>query len=113
MPQVSLVNAVFPSSVRIPPQGLLYLAGALEASGVTVEVRDYQLCPDPCPQLPQTFAAFLAGSGPIIGISCMSYVLPLVLPAIVEHRRTAPDAFIVLGGIGPSPIAAALMEYCP
>ena len=112
MSDITLVNAVFPTPVRVPPQGLLYLTASLEAAGFSVEIRDYQLCALDRPCEPETFARFLEGSARIVGISCMSYALGLVIAASRLLKAKEPDKFLVLGGIGPSGVAEPLMDYC-
>ncbi|POF29678.1 B12-binding domain-containing radical SAM protein [Roseibium marinum] len=113
MAHITLVNAVLPSAVNVPPQGLLYLTAALEAAGFEVEIRDYQLCGDPEPWTPETLAHFVRGSAPIIGFSCMSYILPLICRASALIKSERPDVRIVLGGIGPAGAGATLLDYCP
>jgi anaerobic magnesium-protoporphyrin IX monomethyl ester cyclase len=110
---ITLVNAVLPSSVNVPPQGILYLTAALEAAGFTVEIRDYQLCRDPEPWTPEALARFVRGSAPIVGFSCMSYILPLICRASALIKAERPDVRIVLGGIGPAGAGAPLLDYCP
>lgn len=113
MAHITLVNAVLPSSVNVSPQGILYLTAALEAAGFEVEIRDYQLCRDPEPWTPETLARFVRGSAPIIGFSCMSYILPLICRASTLIKNERPEARILLGGIGPAGAGAALLDYCP
>lgn len=113
MSDITLVNTVFPSEVRVPPQGSLYLTAALEASGYTVELRDYQHCETADPWYPETLAAFAANAAPVLGFSCMSYALPLVIAAARLIKQREPSRTIILGGIGPSPVAEQLLRYCP
>jgi hypothetical protein len=47
MSDITLINTVFPSEVKVPPQGSLYLAAALEEAGLEAELRDYQQCTRP------------------------------------------------------------------
>lgn len=113
MPDITLVNAVLPSEVKVPPQGLLYLTAALEEAGFEVEIRDYQLSPDPEPWTPAAMARFVRGAAPIIGFSCMSYILPLICRAAEAIKAERPDVRLVLGGIGPTGAGAPLLDYCP
>jgi radical SAM superfamily enzyme YgiQ (UPF0313 family) len=113
VPDITLVNAVFPSSVRVPPHGLLYVTASLIAAGFSVELRDYQQCPANLPpEEPASLARFAGCSSPVVGISCMSYALPLVIEAARQMKAERPDVVIVVGGIGPSPVAARLLVFC-
>lgn len=111
MTDVTLVNAVFPSDVRIPPHGLLSLASSLNHTGFIVEVRDFQLCTIESPSDPIEFARFLEPCGQVLGISCMSYVVPLVLAGLELFKARNPNVHVVLGGIGVSGVAESLLEY--
>jgi radical SAM superfamily enzyme YgiQ (UPF0313 family) len=113
MTDITLVNTVFPSDVKVPPQGILYLTAALEAAGFAVDIRDYQLSGYDDPWEPAALARFAERSAPVIGFSCMSYALPLVIAAARLVKRQDPDKVIVLGGIGPSGAGEALLDYCP
>lgn len=113
MSDITLVNTVFPSDVKVPPQGILYLTAAIEDAGFAVDIRDYQLCGYDDPWEPAALARFVERSAPIIGFSCMSYALPLVISAARLIKRRHPEKTIVLGGIGPSGAGGALLEFCP
>ncbi|MBV8368595.1 MAG: cobalamin-dependent protein [Candidatus Eremiobacteraeota bacterium] len=113
MSDITLVNTVLPSEVKVPPQGILYLTAALEAAGFDVDIRDYQLCEFDAPWEPATLARFVEGSAPVIGFSAMSYALPLVIATARLVKERAPEKIIVAGGIGPSGAGAPLLDYCP
>lgn len=114
MSDITLVNTVFPSDVKVPPQGILYLTAAIEAAGFAVDIRDYQLCGYDDPWEPAALARFAErGSAPVIGFSCMSYALPLVIATARLIKARAPEKIVVLGGIGPSGAGPALLDYCP
>ena len=113
MSDVTLVNAVLPCSVTATPLGILCLAASIEQAGYEVDVRDYQLCSSENAALPLTFAHFVNTDSPIIGIGCMSYALPLVIEAVEAIKDRNPDCHIVLGGIGPSGVAAELLKFSP
>ncbi len=113
MTDITLVNTVFPSEVKVPPQGILYLTAALEDAGFEVDIRDYQLCGYDDPWEPAALARFVKRSAPVLGFSCMSYALPLVIQAARLIKQRYPSKVIVLGGIGPSGAGEALLSYCP
>jgi anaerobic magnesium-protoporphyrin IX monomethyl ester cyclase len=110
---VTLVNAVFPTPITVPPHGILYLTSSLRAAGRTVELRDYQLSSTSRPSDVASFAAFADADSPILGISCMSYALPLVIEAARILKSRNPDRALVLGGIGPSAVATRLLAFSP
>lgn len=123
MSDITLINTVFPSEVKVPPQGSLYLAAALEEAGMDAELRDYQQCTRPdhphrlddgCqPWHPESLAAFAAGGAEVVGFSCMSYALPLIIETAKLIKQREPDRFLILGGIGPSGVAEPLLDFCP
>jgi radical SAM superfamily enzyme YgiQ (UPF0313 family) len=111
---ITLVNTVLPSDVKVAPQGILYLTAAIEAAGFAVDIRDYQLCGYEDPWEPAALARFVErGSARVIGFSCMSYALPLVIAAARLIKARDPGKILVLGGIGPSGAGPALLDYCP
>jgi anaerobic magnesium-protoporphyrin IX monomethyl ester cyclase len=110
---ITLVNLVFPTEVRVPPHGQLYLLAALEQAGYAVELRDYQLCELAEPWEPETVVRFAADSAPIIGFGCMSYALPLLIEASARIKRADPGKVIIAGGIGPSAVAERLLRAAP
>lgn len=113
MKDITLVNPVFPSSTKIPPYGLLYLAATLEKEGYSVEVRDYQVheCDDPWE--PSRFLEFLKGSSPLIGATTYSFNLPFLAKAFSELKKEEPEKKILLGGIGVTGVHRAFMENFP
>ncbi|MCG8424315.1 MAG: B12-binding domain-containing radical SAM protein [Proteobacteria bacterium] len=113
MSDMTLVNVVLPSAVKVPPHGCLYLISALEQAGYEVELRDYQQCSLDEPWLPDTLARFASGGARVLGMSCMSYALPLLIEAARRIKRAEPDRIIVAGGIGPSAVAGPLLDFCP
>lgn len=112
MSDITLVNTVLPSEVKVPPQGILYLTAALEAEGFEVDVRDYQLCELDAPWEPATLARFAENAAPVLGFSAMSYALPLIIAAARIVKARTPETLVVVGGIGPSGGGAPLLDYC-
>ncbi len=98
---------------RVPLASLCLLAAAAEG-GYDVAFRDYQLMGEGDALSAAHFAESIDDpDADVIAISCMSNLLPLVIAgtAILKARR--PDVIVVLGGIGPSGVAAPLMEAFP
>ncbi|MEW6357458.1 MAG: radical SAM protein [Planctomycetota bacterium] len=95
------------------PLGPLYLTAALERGGFTVDFRDYQThqCEDPF--RPETIAAYLADSAPVLGVSCMANLLPFTLLALQDFKARHPDRTVVLGGVGSKTVERLVLERCP
>lgn len=98
---------------REPPLGPLYIAGALERLGVSVEFRDYQLAPDADGFSGRRLADFLADHAEIVAVSCFVDMLPVVIDATRILREESPDTTIILGGPGPSASADRILELYP
>ncbi len=112
---------------RYVPLGLLYLTAALEQTGWQVDFRDFQL--DACKEHSLTdssyrlspgtgssvnsFSTFLENSAPVLGMSCMSDLLPLAILAAGKVKEISPEKVIILGGIGPSGVAEELLSAFP
>ncbi len=116
----TLVNACFykPSGDSfgglLPPTplGPLYLASAVQQAGYDLELRDFQtVTHHPEQPLHQQFEVFLEGSAPLLGISTMSDLLPMAILALRDYKARHKETTVVLGGIGPSSVAPALMEH--
>ena len=95
------------------PLGPLYIAACLEREGYNVELADYQVF-----SAARTFDANdlvegLSNPAPVIGISCMSNLLPYTIHVAEKLKDRYPDRQIVLGGVGPSPVAREIIEAFP
>lgn len=118
MSDMTLVNLTFGFKERgdphsLIPLGCLYLVAALEQQGFRVDFRDYQLNTLKNPFKTETFLSFLEGAADIIGISCCSDLLPLVVAAARKWKAERPEATIILGGVGPTGVAKELLENFP
>ncbi len=110
---LTLVHLQGPAPVVSPPLGCLCLIGALEAQGIHVDFRDYQL-ETSSPFDPDGLVRFLTDdAAPIIGIGGMVNVLPHLVRALRAVREASPTTRIVLGGPGPSSVALPLLESYP
>jgi hypothetical protein len=91
------------------PLGPLYFTGALERAGFVVDFRDYQThaCKDPFH--PETIAAYLADSAPVLGVSCMANLLPFTLMALQDFKARHPDRAVVLGGVGSKSVERLIL----
>lgn len=112
---------------RYVPLGVLYLTAVLEQAGFRVDFRDFQLgaCKEHSDtdssyrifpsggSIVEDFIAFLETSAPVLGIGCMSDLLPLTLLAVRQLKECCPDKVVILGGIGPGGVAEELMAAFP
>ncbi len=111
VPEVTLVHFQPPASVVSPPLGCLCLLAALAESGITAALRDYQLHEHGSRlDIHDMLRFVLEDSGQVIGFSCMVHMLPHLVLLLREIRRQAPEKKIVLGGPGPSSVAAPLLR---
>jgi radical SAM superfamily enzyme YgiQ (UPF0313 family) len=95
------------------PLGPLYLTKALEDAGFDVDFRDYQRVESGDPFQPATIADFMADPAPVVGLSCMTNLLPFVVLGLQEFKRRHPDCLVVLGGVGPMSIEEKLLRRFP
>lgn len=94
------------------PLGILYIAGELLRQGHEVEIKDCQLEQNGTSAV-ERIRRVLQDDGGIIGISCMSNLLPAVLLAITRYKEKFPNSVIVLGGPGPSSVASNILLSFP
>jgi len=114
MSDLALFNVASGQSATMAPLGILYVAAAAEDAGFTVSFRDYALEKGPGLFTIERIASFLAqDDAPVVGISCFANMLPYVALAAQLLRTREPDIRIVLGGPGPSAVAARLIERYP
>jgi methyltransferase len=117
--QVLLVNArrsaYSGESISAPQIGLLSLAATLRegtfhrTEGIDVRYIDDQLYVLDRPLAPPS--TFLAGNQPdIVGIQVLTSSLKNGLRLVEETRHHRPGALTVLGGVGATPLAGALVE---
>lgn len=95
------------------PLGLLYIISCLEKEGFSVDFRDYQLYAAENIEDPfniDGFIRFAENCASVVGISCMSNLLPFALLAAKRMKELNPDLIIVLGGVGPAGVAGEIIE---
>lgn len=95
--------------------GCLYLVSVLERAGIEVDFRDYQIfvSENPRPLDIDCFLSFLAGSAPIVAVSCMVSMLPFVILGTKRFKEHQPDRRVILGGPGPSGAADDIISSFP
>jgi anaerobic magnesium-protoporphyrin IX monomethyl ester cyclase len=92
------------------PLGLLYLVSILEEQGYHVDLRDYQGQTGENPFDVESTLAFLEGSAPIVGFSCMANLLPYTLLVVQALKARHPEKTVVLGGTGPTAVEQAILR---
>lgn len=92
------------------PLGLLYLVSVLEEQGYHVDLRDYQQQTGENPFDIECTLAFLEGSAPIVGFSCMANLLPYTLLVAQALKARHPEKTVVLGGTGPTAVEQAILR---
>lgn len=95
------------------PLGLLYIAACLEREGYNVDFADYQTFSEALSFDADLFVECLVDPAPIVGISCMSNLLPFSIHLAEKIRQAYPDRTVVLGGVGPSPVASEITRAFP
>ncbi len=98
---------------RYLPLGLLWLRASLEQAGMEVEIRDLQGLPSQLREAPALLAERLDDSHPVLGLSLMADAMPLAVALTRELRRRRPTRRVILGGPGPSAVAAPLLQAFP
>lgn len=96
-----------------PPLGPLYIAAALEETGVAVDFRDFQLDANAHGLSGDRLAGYLADHAQIVAISCFVDMLPAVVDATRQLHEERPDTVFVLGGPGPTASATRILEEYP
>lgn len=95
------------------PLGLLYMAAVLEREGYNVEFADFQQFAGARQFDAERLVAALRSSADVLGISVMSNLLPFSIHCARLLKEDRPERKIVLGGVGPSPVADEILEAFP
>jgi radical SAM superfamily enzyme YgiQ (UPF0313 family) len=98
------------------PLGPLYVAAAVEQAGFSVDFRDYlALGSLPAGEVAsvESVLNFLRKSAPVLGVSCVGSMLPVILLALERLKREEPEKKIILGGIGATGVAEQLLDAFP
>lgn len=92
------------------PLGLLYIVSVLEKQGYHVDLRDYQLQTGKNLFDVERTLAFLEGSAPIVGFSCMANLLPYTLLVAQALKARHPEKVVILGGTGPTAVERPILQ---
>jgi len=95
------------------PLGLLYIAACLEREGYNVEFIDYQLFSHARKFDADLFINKIGTPAKLVGFSSMSNLLPFTILCAEKLKKRYPECKIVLGGVGPSPVAGQIIKAFP
>ncbi|MBW2093027.1 MAG: cobalamin-dependent protein, partial [Deltaproteobacteria bacterium] len=95
------------------PLGLLYIAACLEREGYNVEFIDYQLFSHARKFDADLFINKIGKPAKLVGFSSMSNLLPFTILCAEKLKKRYPECKIVLGGVGPSPVAGQIIKAFP
>lgn len=90
--------------------GALYIIATMEESEYSVDYRDYQTCEFHDSLKISDMLRFAENPCDIVMISCMAYMLPLILILAREIKKIYPEKKIVLGGQGPAGVATRIID---
>ena len=94
--RVLLVNPYYPiDETPTPPLGIAFLAAALEAAGIEVQVLDYVVFPYSRQHLSAAINRF---SPDLLGVTAVTMTFDAAAAVVADARSAAPDLFTVMGG---------------
>ena len=109
--RVLLINPFYPiTETPSPPLGLAYLAGALEAAGVTVRILDLVVMPKSPSTLPEVLNRFQPD---VVGVTAVTMNAETAFDLLREVKETAPDLLTVMGGPHATFSTTAALEAVP
>jgi anaerobic magnesium-protoporphyrin IX monomethyl ester cyclase len=89
------------------PLGALYLTFGLEKENIEFDLKlfpfykyGYDL---------ERLYFFLAHSGDIVAVGCLSDMLPYVIAALDKLKKEFPEKIVILGGVGPTEVAEEII----
>jgi anaerobic magnesium-protoporphyrin IX monomethyl ester cyclase len=107
MEKITLVNVAVSDPATVPT-GPLYIASALIKAGYGVDFRDCAVR-SYADLDPDELAGPLADSSRLVGVSCLSDSLPVVVAALKRLKTIEPGKVVILGGAGPTGVASELL----
>ncbi|MDR0492854.1 MAG: B12-binding domain-containing radical SAM protein [Nitrososphaerota archaeon] len=93
---------------RLPPIGLMYVAGALEKAGYEVQMLDNYLANKPLEEVKQTV---MQTKPFMVGITCGSATFARCLQTAQAIKEATPDCVVVVGGWHASYLPQTLLEH--
>ncbi|MFH1985788.1 MAG: radical SAM protein [Pseudomonadota bacterium] len=94
--RVLLVNPYYPiDETPTPPLGIAFLAAALEAAGIAVQVLDYVVFPYSRKHLAAAIDRFCPD---LLGVTAVTMTFAAAATVVADARIAAPDLFTVMGG---------------
>jgi radical SAM superfamily enzyme YgiQ (UPF0313 family) len=89
--------------------GVSYLTYGLKKEGIDFELKLYSSDNRESKLILDDLYNFLADSGKIIALGCMSNMLPYVICVLKKIKKRYPEKVIILGGPGPSVSAEEIL----
>jgi anaerobic magnesium-protoporphyrin IX monomethyl ester cyclase len=94
--RVLLINPYYPiTETPSPPLGLAYLAGALEAAGVSVQILDLVVMPKNATTLSEALNGFQPD---MVGVTAVTMSVETAFALVREVKALAPEVLTVMGG---------------
>jgi radical SAM superfamily enzyme YgiQ (UPF0313 family) len=100
-------NAPWYQGKKLPPLGLLYIAGSLERAGYQVQMLDNYLLGKPISEIKQLVARL---NPEIVGITCGSATYRRCIETAQVVKETLPSCKVVVGGWHASYMPDTLLE---
>jgi anaerobic magnesium-protoporphyrin IX monomethyl ester cyclase len=95
------------------PLGILYLASFLKKNGYCAELIDYQTFSHAKDFDAELFIETVGKTASIVGLSTMSNLLPFTIQCAKLLKSRQSECKIILGGVGPSPVANEIVSSFP
>jgi len=109
--RVLLINPYYPiTETPSPPLGLAYLAGALEAAGVSVQLLDLVVIPKTASTLATAINRFQPD---VVGVTAVTMTAETAFGLIREVKNIAPEVLTVMGGPHVTFSTAATLAAVP
>lgn len=90
--------------------GALYIVAALEKKGIKVDYRDYQTSKFCDSFKVEDMVEFATDTSDVVLVSCMAYILPLVILFSERFKELFPNKILILGGPGPAGVAEDIVS---
>ena len=109
--RVLLINPYYPiSETPSPPLGLAFLAAALEAADIEVQILDFVVYPYSKERLARTLKTF---DPQFVGATAVTMNFEHAASVIRDVKAIAPDILTVMGGPHVTFCASETMQACP
>ncbi|MCJ7713635.1 B12-binding domain-containing radical SAM protein, partial [Candidatus Bathyarchaeota archaeon] len=101
-------NSPWSKPIRLPPLGLLFVAGSLEKSGFKVKLLDNYLFKKTNDELKKLVKSL---NPQLVGITCSSASYPVCVESAKAIKEVLPHCKIVVGGWHPSYVPESMLKH--